>query len=120
MAYRTLITGGKAILIEKKGQKIEGFLTAAKCKVGKYKSAIYTFVTRNGPVKVWGNATIDSVLLEPSARELAHDVENKMVCITCTDTRTEKKGKVTKVYRDHTVQVDSAKTYSAKSKNVPF
>lgn len=120
MAFKTLMESSKAIVLEEKGESMEGFLIGAKTGLGKFESTIYTLQTADGPKTVWGNTRIDSCLLDEKGKGVSPELQGVMVRITCTDVRqvTKKVGKhrTTKVYRDHKVEVDLDKKLNDKRK----
>lgn len=118
MAYKTLIQASKAQLLDKKNAQIEGYLIDAQTRIGKFKSTIYTFDTKNGPLKVWGNRSTDSVLLDEKGKGLNPELMNVKVRVTCTDVRTERKGKQTKTYRDYRVEADVNDKRGGKNYNL--
>jgi hypothetical protein len=113
MAYKTLISGSsKALTLEKKGQFVEGFLVGCKTGIGKFESTILHFKTDKGPVDVWSNNRVDSVVLAENGKTLSGKVAGKMVKLTCENVREERKGKKVSIFRDFRVEVDETKKLS--------
>lgn len=118
MSFKTISAAtSKATLLEKKGQSLEGYLVAVQTGIGKYKSCIYHIETTGGVVKVWGNATFDSALLDEKGKAIDDRFQNVLTRLTCVDVRQVKKGKAVKVYRDFKVEVDLMKKRDSKAKD---
>ncbi len=116
--YKTLIEATKAQLLDKKGAQVEGYLVGAQTGVGKFKSTIFTIETDKGPKKIWGNRSIDSVLLDEKGKGVLPELHNVKVRITCVDVRTEGKGKKQKTYRDYRVEADVNAKRGGKNYNL--
>lgn len=115
MAYQTLVSASRAIMLENKGDSVEGYLLSAKTKVGHYENTIYTLQNLKGEqVQIWGSKTIDSVLLDEKGKALNPGLERVKVRVSCIDARKVKKGKTVKTYRDFKVEADIGDKLNSK------
>lgn len=113
MAFKKIAnSNNRALVLEKKGQSVEGYLIGCKTKIGKFKSTILTLKTETGPQDVWSNERFDAILIGANGKTLSGEYAGKLLRFTCVDVRTERKGKKVNVYRDIQLEVDDTKKVS--------
>lgn len=123
MALRVIARSQAAKSLDNKGDVVAGFLeSVVRKKVRKWYSSIYTLVTEDGPVNVWGNKVMDDSCLVSNGKNdgsetLKPELHGVWVQCSCIGTREEKQGKgknaKVKVYRDHEFAVDLDKRQEA-------
>jgi hypothetical protein len=122
MAFQKIVKRGDALSIDEDNKSFTGYLIGVKQGVGKYKSNVWKFQTKEGNlVDVWGNTAIDTALLvgkdgdmDPALDKCCIRLSFKGMKPMGKDKRGKEKNPMTMI----DVEVDTAN--KLKAKKLPF